>query len=136
MKHWTLRSRETEFKFWALCRMVGPVHSPLLYFIKVRSYVAQCLVHRTAQSTLHFTSLADLFYLTLSQLLWEATSLMLQLMREGCWYSYPPLSIARYSFIQLSELEQCRVKNLPKDLTPQHRIQTRVLFVESAKLYP
>ena len=34
---------------------------------------------------------------------------MLQLMREGCSYTYPPLSIARYSFIQLRELEQCRV---------------------------
>ena len=33
-------------------------------------------------------------------------------MREGCSYTYPPLSIARYSFIQLSELEQCRVKKL------------------------
>ena len=32
---------------------------------------------------------------------------MLQLMREGCSYTYPPLSIARYSFIQLNELEQC-----------------------------
>ena len=31
-------------------------------------------------------------------------------MCEGCSYTYPPLSIARYSFIQLSELEQCRVK--------------------------
>ena len=37
---------------------------------------------------------------------------MLQLMREGCSYTYPPLSIARYSFIQLSELEECRVKTL------------------------
>ena len=27
-------------------------------------------------------------------------------------------------------------KNLPKVLTPQHRIQTRVLVVESPKLYP
>ena len=35
---------------------------------------------------------------------------MLKLMREGCSYTYPPLSIARYSFIQLSELEQCTVK--------------------------
>ena len=35
---------------------------------------------------------------------------MLQLMREGCSYIYPPLSIDRYSFIQLSELEQCRAK--------------------------
>ena len=39
---------------------------------------------------------------------------MLQLMREGCSYTYPSLSIARYmySFIQMSELEQCRVKKL------------------------
>ena len=37
---------------------------------------------------------------------------ILQLMREGCSYTYPQLSIARYSFIQLSELEQCRVKKL------------------------
>ncbi|KAK2190568.1 hypothetical protein NP493_75g00010 [Ridgeia piscesae] len=46
---------------------------------------------------------------------------MLQLMREGCSYTYPPLSIARYSFIQLSELEQCRVKKLAEcfNTTPQ-----------------
>ncbi|KAK2171586.1 hypothetical protein NP493_1047g00027 [Ridgeia piscesae] len=56
---------------------------------------------------------------------------MLQLMREGCSYTYPPRSIARYSFIQLSELEQCRVKTVPKVLTPQQR----VLVVESPKLY-
>ena len=37
---------------------------------------------------------------------------MLQLMREGSSYIYPPLSIVRYSFIQLNELEQCRVKKL------------------------
>ena len=35
---------------------------------------------------------------------------MLQLMHEDCSYTYPPLSTARYSFRQLSELEQCRVK--------------------------
>ena len=34
---------------------------------------------------------------------------MQQVMREDCSYIYPPLSIARYSFIQLCELEQCRV---------------------------
>ena len=61
---------------------------------------------------------------------------MLQLMREGCSYTYPPLSIARYSFIQLSELEQCRVKKTcPRFLTLQHRIRTRVLLVERPKLY-
>ena len=61
---------------------------------------------------LHFTSLTDLFNQTPSQLLWEASSHMLQLMHKGCSYTYPPLSTARYSFIQLSELEQCRVKKL------------------------
>ena len=47
-----------------------------------------------------------------SQLLWEASSHKLQLMREGCPYTYPPLSTARYSVIQLIELEQCRVNKL------------------------
>ena len=42
---------------------------------------------------------------------------LLQLMRDGCLFKFPPLSIARYLknylFIQLSELEQCKVKKLP-----------------------
>jgi len=81
---------------------------------KARFYIAQYPVLRTIQSALHFTSLADLFTQSLrpSRLLWEASSHILQLMREGCAYTYPPLSITRYSFIQLSELEQCRVKKL------------------------
>ena len=37
---------------------------------------------------------------------------MLQLMREGWSYTYLPLSIARYSFIQLSGLEHGRVKKI------------------------
>ena len=78
----------------------------------VSSYIVQYLVLRTAQSALHFTSLTDLFTQTPSRLLREASSHMLQLTREGCSYTYPPPSIARYSFIQLSELEQCRVKKL------------------------
>ena len=40
---------------------------------------------------------------------------MVQLMREGCSYTYPPLSLARYSFIHLSELGQCRMKQLAQD---------------------
>ena len=60
---------------------------------------------------------------------------MQQLMREGCSYTYPPLSIARYSFIQMSELEHYRLKKLPKDLILQHGIRTRILVVESPKLY-
>ena len=67
-------------------------------------------VVRTVQSTLHFTFLTDLFTQTPFRLLWEASSHMLQLMRKG--YTYPPLSIFRYLFIQLSELEKCGVKKL------------------------
>ena len=65
--------------------------------VKVSSYIVQNPVLRTAQNA--------------QTLLWEASSL-LQLMHEGCSYKYQPLSIARYSFKQLSELEQCRVKKL------------------------
>ena len=79
---------------------------------KASSYIAQYPVLRTVQSALHFATLTDLFTQTPSRLLWEASSHMLQLMCEGYSYTYPPLSIARYSFIQLSELEQCRVKKL------------------------
>ena len=79
---------------------------------KVSSYIAQYPVIRTVQSVLHFTSLTDLFTQTPSRLLWEASSHMLQIIRKGCLYTYPTLSIARYSLIQLSELEQCRVKKI------------------------
>ena len=37
---------------------------------------------------------------------------MLQLMCEGCSYTYSPLSIAKYSFIEVNELEQYRVVKL------------------------
>ena len=39
-------------------------------------------------------------------------------------------------FIQLSELEQCRVKNLAQGVSTAARIRTRVLVVGSPKLYP
>ena len=98
--------------------------------------MAQYPVLRTVQSALHFTSLTNLFTLTPSRLLWELPSHMLQLMREGYSYTYPPLSIARYSFVQLRELEQCRVKKLAQGYNVAARIRTRVLVVESPKLYP
>ena len=79
---------------------------------KASSYIAQYPILRTAQSALHFTSLTNLFNQTPSRLLREASSHLLQLMRECCSYTYPPLSIARYSFIQLSGLEQRRVNKL------------------------
>ena len=54
----------------------------------------------------------------------------------GCSYTYPPLSIGSYSFIQLSKLEQCGVKKLAQGFNTAARIRTRVLVVESPKLYP
>ena len=82
---------------------------------KASSYIAQYPVLRTVQSALHLATLTDLFNQTQSRLLWGASSHMLQLllvMGDGYLYTYSPLSIARYSFIQLSALEQCRVKKL------------------------
>ena len=101
---------------------------------KANSYIAQYPVLRTVQSVLHFTSLTDLFTQTPSRLLWEASSHMLQLMREGYSYTYPSLSIARYLFIQLSELEQCRLKKLAQGFNTSARIRTRVLSRESEAL--
>ena len=43
-------------------------------------------------------------------------------------------SLARYSSIQLTELEQGRVTELAQGVTRQHNIRNRVLLVESAKL--
>ena len=45
-------------------------------------------------------------------------------------------TVYSHSFIQLSELEQCRVNKLAQGFNTAARIQTRVLVVESPKLYP
>ena len=100
---------------------------------KVSWDIAQYPVLRIAQSALHFTSLADLFNRTLSQILCETST---AINCNGCWYTYPPLSIARYSFIQLSELKQCRVKKRAHGFIWQHRIRIRFLLVKSLKLSP
>ena len=115
---------------------IAKLRSNLTACKKGSSYIAQYPVLRTAQSALHFTSLTYLFTQIPYRLLWEASSHMLQLMREGCSYTYPPLSIVRYSFKQLSELEQCRVKKLAQGFNAAARIRTRILVVESPKLYP
>ena len=47
-----------------------------------------------------FTPVTDLFTQTPSQLLWEASSHMLQLTREDCSYTYPPVSIASLYYIR------------------------------------
>ena len=60
----------------------------------------------------HFTlySLADKFNQTPSQLLCEAFKHAAINAQRLLIHKYPPLSTARYSFIELSEVEQCMEK--------------------------
>ena len=76
---------------------------------KVWFYIALYPVHWTAQSALHFPPLADLFIPTqLSASL--GSILAMQQLRNDYSLTFPPLSIARYSFIQLSRLRRREVK--------------------------
>ena len=90
--------------------------------VKESSYTALYPILRIAESALHVMSLTDLFNLKPSQLIWEASSHMLQLSVKATHTHHV------YSFIQLNKLEQYRVKKLA-------RIRTRVFLVESPKLY-
>ena len=80
---------------------------------KGKRYISECPVLGTAQSALHFTS-------------WQTCSFQrhldfsgkhsatLQLLHEDYSFRYPPLSVAMYSFIQLSELWQREMHELAK----------------------
>ena len=94
------------------CRPINCVAPVVKKLKQVSSYIVQYPILRAVQSAFTLYFLANLFNQTPSQLLWEASSRLLQLMHEDCTYTYPPLSIARYSLIQLGELEQCRVEKL------------------------
>ena len=72
-------------------------------------YIALYPVHWTAQSALHIPPLADLFIPTpFSASL--GSILAMQQLRNDYSLTFPPLSIARYSFIQLSRLRRREVK--------------------------
>ena len=72
-------------------------------------YIALYPVRWTAQSALHFPPLADLFIPTpFSASL--GSILAMQQLRNDYSLTFPPLSIARYSFIQLSRLRRREVK--------------------------
>ena len=72
-------------------------------------YIALYPVRWTAQSALHFPPLADLFIPTpFSASL--GSILVMQQLRNDYSLTFPPLSIARYSFIQLSRLRRREVK--------------------------
>ena len=62
---------------------------------KEKIYIAQCPVCRNIQSARHFTYLPDLFTQALSQIIWEASSHMVQLIRIDWSYTYQSQSIAR-----------------------------------------
>ena len=77
--------------------------------VKVWFYIALYPVRWTAQSALHFPPLADLFIPTpFSASL--GSILAMQQLRNDYSFTFPPLSIARYSFIQLSRLGRREVK--------------------------
>ena len=76
---------------------------------KVWFYIALYPVRWTAQSALHFPPLADLFIPTpFSASL--GSILAMQQLRNDYSLTFPPLSIARYSFKQLSRLRRREVK--------------------------
>ena len=58
-------------------------------------------------------------------------SATLQLVRDDYAFRYPSLSVARYSFIHLSELWQCVKNEIEKIRTSSKIIRTRVLSIES-----
>ena len=77
--------------------------------VKVWFYIALYPVRWTAQSALHSPPLADLFIPTpFSASL--GSILAMQQLRNDYSLTFPPLSIARYSFIQLSRLRRREMK--------------------------
>ena len=76
--------------------------------IKVSSYIAPYPVFRIVQSALHFT----LWQICSFQLLWEAFSHAKITAQK--LHIHPPVSTARYSFLQLSELGQYGAKKFTR----------------------
>ena len=123
------------------------VISSLAEYLAIDSYVIPCAykvtskkvqypVIRSSRSSLYFTPRQTWSIKYTPEFSGKHTDAP-QLRRNDCSYEQSPLSIARYSFIQLSQLERRRVKNkLTRVLTPQQMIRTRVPLVESPKLYP
>ena len=92
------------------CGTVSRFLSPRIELkVRVWFYIALYPVRWTAQSALHFHPLADLFTPTpFSASL--GSILAMQQLRNDYSLTFPPLSIARYSFIQLSRLRRREVK--------------------------
>ena len=86
---------------------IHDIYMPYSSEIKVISYTASNPQDCSKWFTLY--SLADLFSLTPSRLLCEASNHPAVSARRLFVNIYPLLSIARFSFIQLNEPQQCRV---------------------------
>ena len=98
-----------------LLTLLTPPPPDIVYFtdkkvkVKVWFYIALYPIRWTAQSALHFPPLADLFIPTpFSASL--GSILAMQQLRNDYSLTFAPLSIARYSFIQLSRLRRREVK--------------------------
>ena len=108
---WSRLSGPSKYMTWC------PIHLNV-YNISAYKFLYSTVVHpQDCSKRLTVYSPVDVFNLTPSWLLWEAPSHA----GNNAWrlfiHKYPPLAIARYSFIQLSELEQCRMKNLAHGFT-------------------
>ena len=99
----------------------------------------QCLVQLVKGKFLYsavskrFTlySLADLLNRTPSRLLREAFSNAAINSQRLLVHMYSPLSVSRSSFIQLSELDQCKVKKFVQGFTRKHRFKSGSFSRES-----
>ena len=97
-----------------------PFHRYLSSVHHVRAEVLYSAVYSHKECSKRFTlfSLANLFNQTPFRLLWEVPSHVVINTRRLFVHKYPPLlTIGRYPFIQLSDLEQCKAC-----LTQQHRM--------------
>ena len=73
--------------------------------------VSRHVLHFTPWQTLHFTPWQTCSFPHIFDLCWKHSA-SLRLLREDSSITYPPLSVARYSFIQLNELKQCGVNEI------------------------
>ena len=81
--------------------------------VKVCSYIARYPVLGTAQSTLHFIPQQNCSFQGHFNFSWKHSAI-LQLLRKDYSFRYPCMCVARYSFIQLSELWQCGMNEIAK----------------------
>ena len=101
------------------------------YIRNVSYYIALHVVLRTVISAWKFTSLIDLF----AQILPQLPAICYNSSAKTDTNTHQPLSIARYSLIQMSELEQSRLKKYSKVLKSLQIFRILLILVERPKLY-